>query len=91
MCSSLKGLASPIDGALDRERRQETIAMATDGNTQDDPVDHAVEEEALERYYRRRIQEIQRDERRPGGSSWTLDEVKRIAGEQRPPVDRRSG
>ncbi|MGZ5214551.1 MAG: hypothetical protein ACXWEN_12495 [Actinomycetota bacterium] len=65
------------------------ITMALEGDAKDDLVDHAVEEEALERYYRRRIQEIQRDERRPGGSSWTLDEVKRMAGE-RPSADRRS-
>lgn len=63
--------------------------MTRDSDAKDDLVDHAVEEEALERHYRRRIQEIRRDERRPGGSSWTLDEVKRMAGEQ-PSVDRRS-
>jgi hypothetical protein len=63
--------------------------MALEGDAKDDLVDHKVEEEALERYHRRRIQEIQRDERRPGGSSWTLDEVRRMAGE-RPSVDRRS-
>ncbi len=55
------------------------------------PDDHEPSEEALERYYRRRIQEIRRGERPPGGASWTLDEVKRIAGEQPSPGDRRSG
>ncbi|MGZ5214336.1 MAG: hypothetical protein ACXWEG_07575 [Actinomycetota bacterium] len=74
---------------VDRERKQTMIAVAADGETRDELTDHEVEEEALERYYRRRIQEIQRDERRPGGSSWTLDEVKRMAGE-RPSADRRS-
>jgi len=74
---------------VDRERKQAMIAMAADGKKGDDLIDHAVEQEVLERYYRRRIQEIQRDERRPGGSSWTLDELKRMAGEQ-PSVDRRS-
>jgi hypothetical protein len=72
-----------------RKRKRAMIEMAADGDAKDDLVDHAAEEEALERYYRRRIQEIRRDERRPGGSSWTLDEVKRMAGEQ-PSVDRRS-
>jgi hypothetical protein len=90
VCSSLKGLPSPLDDDGRHERGQAVIVRAADGNEQDDLVDHAVEEEALERYYRRRIQEIQRDERRPGGASWTLDEVKRMAGE-RPSVDRRSG
>lgn len=63
--------------------------MTREGDAKDEPIDHEVEQEALERYYRRRIQEIRRDERRPGGSSWTLDELKRMAGEQ-PSVDRRS-
>jgi hypothetical protein len=34
---------------------------AADGNSKDDPIDLAVEEEALERYYRRRIREVNRD------------------------------
>ena len=43
-------------------------AMTVTADGADNLVDQAVEDEALERYHRRRIQEIRKDERRPGGS-----------------------
>lgn len=67
------------------------VSMSEAPNTKRRSESSRDEEEALERYYRRRIQEIRRGERPPGGASWTLDEVKRIAGEQPSPGDRRSG
>jgi hypothetical protein len=39
----------------------------------------AADREALERYYELRIREIRRGERRAGGSSWPLNELKQIA------------
>jgi hypothetical protein len=47
-----------------------------DGNAEDG-VDLAVEEEALERYYRQRIKEIKRDERPAGGRFIPIEEVRR--------------
>ena len=41
-------------------------------------VDLAVEEEALERYYRQRIKEITRDERPVGGMFIPVEEVRRV-------------
>lgn len=58
------------------------IVEAADGNTQNDLIDHAVEEEALERYYRQRIREIKRDERPAGGRFISEDELRRIARER---------
>lgn len=57
------------------------MSVRADGNEEDDRVDLAVEEEALERYYRQRIREIKRDERPEGGRFIPIEEVRRIADE----------
>jgi len=59
------------------------MGVTADGNPEDDLVDLAVEEEALERYYRQRIREIKRDERPAGGRFVPTDELRRIAGERK--------
>ena len=58
--------------------------MAADGNPQDELIDLAVEEEALERYYRRRIREVNRDAAPdPGARGYVpLEELRRIADER---------
>jgi hypothetical protein len=56
------------------------IAKA-DGNAEDNLVDVAVEEEALERYHRQRIKEIKGDERPRGGRFIPIEEVRRVADE----------
>jgi hypothetical protein len=58
------------------------MTVKADGNGQDGPIDLKVDEEALERYHRRRISEIKRDERPASGRFIPMDELKRIADEQ---------
>ena len=60
------------------------MVKAADGNTQDDLIDVAVEEEALERYHRRRIREVNRDAAPdPGARGYVpFDELRRIADER---------
>ena len=66
MCVRVEwGVPSPRDGAGNRQWKQVMIEMAAEGDAKDDLADHAAKEEPLDRYYRRRIQEIRRDERCP--------------------------
>ena len=86
MCVRVEwGVPSPRDDVGNGKWKRATIEMTAEGDAKDDLSDHAAKEGALERYYHCRIQEIRRGERRPGGSSWKLDEVKRMAGEQPSP------
>ena len=54
---------------------------AADRNTPNDTARLSADKEALERYYRRRIREIERGERREEGTFIPIDEVQRIADE----------
>ena len=57
--------------------------MAADGNPQDELIDLAVEEEASERYYRRRIREVNRDAASTRCARLcALEELRRIADER---------
>ena len=47
-----------------RDEREVGMTTKADGNARDDSADLSVDDEALERYHRRRIREINRDERR---------------------------
>ena len=78
-CSSREVLLSKNgDG---RDERGHGMTARADRSTQNDQPDLAVEEEALERYYRRRIREIDRDERPDGGRFIPIEEVRRVADE----------
>jgi hypothetical protein len=52
-----------------------------DGNDEPDPTGVQVEEDALERYYQRRLREIADDERPTRGRFVPAEELRRIADE----------
>lgn len=59
------------------------MIVTTGGNTEDDGVDLAVEEEALERYYRRRIREVSEDDAPTRGTRGfvPVDDLRKLADE----------
>jgi len=85
VCSSLEGSIVALEGSGGpRTRGLAMTVRAADGNSKDDPIDLAVEEEALERYYRRRIREVNRDAAPdPGARGYvSLEELRRAADER---------
>ena len=62
-----------------RDEREVGMTTKADGNARDDSADLSVDDEALERYHRRRIREINRDERPDGGTFIPIEEVRRAA------------